>query len=63
MLIGFIFRIQNPAQFIELEIGYLVPAFPAQVDSSRARPGFRECSQLLPLLLFSRSFLSFVHDT
>jgi hypothetical protein len=35
-MLGFIFGIQNLAQFIDVEIGYLVVAFPAQVNSRRA---------------------------
>ena len=36
MLVGLIFRIQDRAQFFEGEVGYLVLAFPAQVNSCRA---------------------------
>ena len=35
-MLGFIFGIQDLAQFIDVEIGYLVIAFPAQVNSRRA---------------------------
>jgi hypothetical protein len=30
-MLGFIFRIQDAAQFIKVKIGYLVMAFPAQL--------------------------------
>ena len=40
LLVGFTLRIQDGAQFIEGEIGYLVFAFPAQVNSCRVVVGF-----------------------
>jgi len=35
-MLGFVFGIQNFAYPVEIEIGYLVVAFPAQIDPCRA---------------------------
>ena len=59
-MLGFTFRIQDLAQFIEVEIGYLVVAFPPQVNSCRAfvRVFANAQNRCLNFGFHSRSFLS-----
>ncbi len=46
-MLGFVFRIQHLAQFIEVEIGYLVAALPMQINSCHA---FVRVPTFMPLI-------------